>query len=138
MANLKKSNNSINKENLEDTEAFIKLATGDANALFMVNDVGDESKSVKIKMPAPFTGLSKDQLLIYATDPQWVMIRRVVLGLFWVLWLAMLVAAILLIVLTPKCPYKPKMEWHQKGVIYQINSEKFIDSNGDGIGDING
>ena len=134
--------NSNSKEKLdEDSEAFVKLATGDTHVLHQIND-RSAAKSALMEPTkeafASFTGLSKDEVLKYAKDPQWVRIRWIILVLFWVIWIAMLVSAALLIAFQPKCPYKPRLEWYQKGAIYQIDVEKFKDSDGDGIGDVNG
>jgi len=135
------NNISMTKEKLEDSELFIKVTPGDTNT-FTVNNDSAPLKSALIestKIPSDsFTGLSKDELLKYAKDPQWVKIRWIICALFWIIWVAMLASAILLIIFQPKCPYKPRLEWYQKGVIYQIDVKKFKDSNGDGIGDVNG
>jgi neutral and basic amino acid transporter 1 len=85
-----------------------------------------------------FVGLTKDQLMQYANDPKWKKIRLAFLIMFWVGWFGMLAAAIIIIVLAPKCPPKPKLDWWQKSTVYQVFPKSFKDSNSDGIGDLKG
>lgn len=95
-----------------------------------------------------FTGLGKEELMQYADDPFWKKVRLIILIVFWVGWTIMLVAAIFIIVLSPKCPYRPDLKWYDKYTVYEIFPKSFQDSNpkaenadtktGDGVGDING
>ncbi|XP_048735129.1 neutral and basic amino acid transport protein rBAT-like [Ostrea edulis] len=94
-----------------------------------------------------FTGLGKEELMQYADDPFWKKVRLILLIVFWAGWLAMLVAAIVIIVLAPKCPYRPDLKWYDKEAAYEIFPQSFQDSSpkpegaakeGDGVGDIKG
>ena len=85
-----------------------------------------------------FVGLTKTELMQYAKDPYWVRLRLVLLVCFWVAWFAMLAAAIIIIVVAPKCPPRPNLEWWQKSVTYQVYPRTFQDTNNDGVGDLHG
>jgi hypothetical protein len=131
--------NRNHQDNLDDTEKFIQLASGETTNTFRLIDEFEISTSPhKNDSDVNFTGLSKSEVLKYATDPKWVKIRWFIFAIFWILWLAMLVTAVLLIVFSPKCPYRPRLDWYQSEVFYQIDLAKFKDSNGDGIGDLKG
>lgn len=85
-----------------------------------------------------FVGLRKEELQKYASDPYWVRLRVILLVLCAVAWLAMLVAAIVIIVVAPKCPPRPDQEWWETAVVYRLNPNSFLDTVGDGKGDLKG
>ena len=50
----------------------------------------------------------------------------------------MVAAAVVIIVLSPKCPARPDQKWWETSVIYRADVRTFKDSDGDGIGDLAG
>ncbi|XP_071962686.1 maltase A2-like [Antedon mediterranea] len=84
---------------------------------------------------AGWTGLGKDELLAVADTPAWNWTRNVLLVLFWVTWVAMLIAAIWIVVTVPRCP---DVEWWEKNVVYQVEPRSFYDTGDDGVGDLKG
>lgn len=85
-----------------------------------------------------FYGLTREELEAYASDPKWVKIRWILFGIFVACWVLMLVAAIVLVVVTPKCPPVPDLTWYHTGVSYKVDVGKYQDSDGDNQGDIRG
>jgi len=80
-------------------------------------EMGKEKE--KEKEEEGFKGLSKEELMQFANDPFWVRLRWVLFILFWIIWVAMLVASIVIIVYAPKCPSPEAKQWWQKGPIYK-------------------
>ena len=103
-------------------------ANGGADAHVNIGDDGENA----------FCGLTKEELMKYADDPYWVRVRWILLILFWVAWFGMLAAAIVIIIVAPKCPPRPNEEWWQKSSVCQVYTRSYKDSNGDGIGDLKG
>eukprot|EP00914_Ancora_sagittata_P017048 GHVO01033675.1.p1 GENE.GHVO01033675.1~~GHVO01033675.1.p1 ORF type:complete len:686 (+),score=109.10 GHVO01033675.1:17-2074(+) len=85
-----------------------------------------------------FVGLSKAELMAFEKDPYWVKVRWVLLVLFWIVWIGMLVAAIVIIIVAPKCPPRKDLKWWQESTIYQVYPRSFKDKDGNGVGDLQG
>lgn len=75
----------------------------------------------------------------------WKKLRLILLLGFLVGW-TLLIAAVVIIVLAPKHPYRPDLKWYDKNIVYEIMPESFQDSSfknvytkkGDGVGDLKG
>ncbi|CAL8080409.1 unnamed protein product [Calicophoron daubneyi] len=80
----------------------------------------------------------EDLIRLDAEEPSWRRIRLGLLILFWVLWIGLLAASVIIIVLSPKCPPKPDMKFWQSKFAYWVNPFAFRDSDGDLIGDLRG
>ena len=85
-----------------------------------------------------FNGLGKDEVMKYADEPFWKRLRWVLFILFWIGWFAMLITAVIIIAMAPRCPPRPDLKWYQKETVYQVLPETFKDSNEDGHGDFAG
>lgn len=90
------------------------------------------------KPSSKFGGLTKEELSEFADDPFWVRTRRILFVAFWVVWVAMIIAAAAIIALSPRCPAKPPQKWWDTGIVYRVFVKSFKDSNEDGRGDFNG
>uniref|UniRef100_A0A915HN53 alpha-glucosidase n=1 Tax=Romanomermis culicivorax TaxID=13658 RepID=A0A915HN53_ROMCU len=93
---------------------------------------------VDFKSSSKYVGLTKEELERYVDDPYWKKMRYFCLGLFWLAWIGMFVAAIAIVISSPKCPPKPQLKWWQKKTCYQLWTRSYKDSNGDGVGDLAG
>jgi len=104
---------------------------------------GDKTSQVAIvdkdKMPnAEFVGLTKEELMQYANDPFWRRVRIILMVLFVIAWVVMLAAAVAIIIVAPKCPPRPDLDWWQTAVVYHVHPQSFLASDGQDHGDING
>ncbi|KJH49023.1 alpha amylase, catalytic domain protein [Dictyocaulus viviparus] len=97
-----------------------------------------KNEKVVFELEPSSVGLTKEQLEKYRNDPFWKPVRTVLFTLFWLSWLAMFTAAVLIVVLSPKCAEKQKPEWWQTKVSYQILTPTFYDTDNDGVGDFRG
>jgi len=68
-----------------------------------------------------FVGLQKEELMAIADQPKWKRARMVLFLLFWASWIAMLVAAIMVVYNAPKCKPLPTTEWYQNTVFYKVD-----------------
>ncbi|XP_050666038.1 neutral and basic amino acid transport protein rBAT isoform X2 [Leptidea sinapis] len=95
-----------------------------ADAKYVVGD--HRNGDAKIELDAnkrQFVGLTKEELMKYADDPFWVRLRWFMFVLFWALWVGMLVGAVTIIVLVPKCAAPPPRTWFEKGPLVDLSSE---------------
>jgi len=90
-------------------------------------DIGKEKEATH--------GLTKEELMKYANDPYWVRLRWILFILFWVIWVAMLAASIVIIIYTPKCPSPEPKEWWQKNAMYKVDVKNFDDGTLNGLKD---
>ncbi|XP_046571140.1 neutral and basic amino acid transport protein rBAT-like [Haliotis rubra] len=114
----------------------------DSKAKFLNGGKGMDESHVEIEVPSEsnesFAGLGKDELMQYVNDPFWKRLRIILFVLFWVGWIAMLAAAIIIIVLAPRCAYRPDLKWYNKEAVYSVYPKSFMDSDKDGKGDLGG
>lgn len=88
---------------------------------------GGETKIKIMEQEKAFSGMSKDELMKYANDPFWIRLRWFMFILFWVVWLAMLVGALMIIVYAPKCAATEKLSWWQSGPLVTVDSAAPLD-----------
>jgi hypothetical protein len=119
---------------MEDMQRFLPY---DPNAVTYSDPKKNGEKKLSSEAAA-FNGLTKEQIMAYASDPKWVRIRWVLFGAFWTIWILMLVAAVLIVVYTPKCAHRPKLNFWDKEVVYQVDVANFKDQNNDLKGDLAG
>ncbi|KAJ4921225.1 hypothetical protein JOQ06_021913, partial [Pogonophryne albipinna] len=87
---------------------------------------GEKNGSVKLKIPeeepeeVKFTGLTKEELMRVAGTPGWVRTRWALLVVFWLGWLGMLGAAVLIVLQAPRCRDLPAINWWNEGPLYQV------------------
>jgi len=90
--------------------------TGDSVAIQVKEDASAQQAD-----EGGFQGLTKEELMEYASAPFWVRLRIFLMALFWISWAAMLAIAILVIVRAPSCPPPPSSTWLEQGAMLQLD-----------------
>ncbi|XP_026273591.1 probable maltase [Frankliniella occidentalis] len=133
------------KENVAEVEISESqaLASPGSKAEVKYVNSGSQNGDAKIDIETvrqAFVGMGKEELMRFANDPFWVRTRWILFSLFWLLWLAMLVGAIAIIVLAPRCAVQKKAQWWERSPLYEVNVRSFKDGSrmADGIGDLQG
>lgn len=96
----------------------------------VVKITSNETKIDIGKEKDEYQGLTKEELMKYANDPFWVRLRWILFALFWIIWVAMLVASVVIIIYAPKCPSPEPKQWWQKNAMYKVDVGTFTDLNG--------
>lgn len=131
------SSGDSNKMALTDENSKVKFTN--ANHAMPVDHSRNGEAKVEIEgIKVVFAGMGKEELMRFANDPFWIRLRWSLLLLFWFVWLAMLVGAIVIVVYAKRCDPLPTLDWWQRNVIYEVEPASFEDSDGDGNGDLRG
>ena len=109
------------------------LTSGEPNVKIAAKN--EETKIDMGKEKEAFEGLTKEELMKYANDPFWVRLRWILFIVFWIIWVAMLVASIVIIIYAPKCPSPEPKDWWQKNVMYKVDVKEYADGKLNGLKD---
>ncbi|XP_026478717.1 neutral and basic amino acid transport protein rBAT isoform X2 [Ctenocephalides felis] len=105
----------------EAAEKMLSNAEG-AEVKFISGDRTNGDAKVDVEcLQQVFTGMGKEELMKYAKDPFWVRLRWTLFVLFWLLWTAMLVGAIVIVIAAPKCAAPVPKTWWEEGPLIDID-----------------
>lgn len=110
------------------------------NSLFILSIRSPESIDVKLSdnNGSPFRGMGKEELLQHSSKPFWRRLRMICISIILLGWLALIITVVALVLIYPKCKSPDSRSWWQNEVIYRIYVRSYKDSNGDGVGDLDG
>ncbi|XP_033327990.2 CD98 heavy chain [Megalopta genalis] len=94
--------------------------TKDTTEVKFISENGDTKIDIETVKQA-LSGMGKEELMKFANDPFWVRLRWFLFITFWLLWASMLVGAIAIVVMAPKCSAPKPKEWWEKSPIVQLD-----------------
>uniref|UniRef100_A0AC35F0V6 Solute carrier family 3 member 2 N-terminal domain-containing protein n=2 Tax=Panagrolaimus sp. PS1159 TaxID=55785 RepID=A0AC35F0V6_9BILA len=97
-----------------------------------------DADNVAVTTAPVVVGLTKEELEHYRNDPKYKVLRWALFILFWLTWVALFAAAIVLIVMSPRVDVNADTTWYKVANTYEIFVPSFKDSDGDVIGDFKG
>ncbi|KAF5297103.1 hypothetical protein FQA39_LY02683 [Lamprigera yunnana] len=104
-----------------------KVDAADVKFVTSEKQNGDAKVDIAELKSSTFVGLSKDELMKYANDPFWVTLRWFLFILFWLLWAAMLISAVLIIVAAPKCAPPEPRTWWEQGPLTEVEPDTTLE-----------
>ncbi|CAJ1086386.1 F2 cell-surface antigen heavy chain-like [Xyrichtys novacula] len=114
----------------------VELSEIDPEKQPMTSDGQEKNGGIKPEVPqarAPFTGLTKEELMKVADTPGWVRTRWALLILFWVVLVSMLIAVIVITLKAPRCKPIPDINWWIEGPLYQISDVEAFSEGIEGV-----
>jgi hypothetical protein len=126
-----------------ETQVFLPNDDTDIDEIHHKNHGGKQQKHKQIvkkqkNVGAAAASLPPTEIEEPPKNERWKSLRTVLLALILLILIGCIIGVILMVILYPRCPHKANLEWWQKETTYQIEVSNFRDSNGDGIGDIQG
>ena len=120
------SNAAENAENADSNVDNVKFAGKNNDAKIEMGEKNSTNKQEDFDADDdPYRALTKDELMQFAKDPFWVRLRWALFALFWLVWVGMLVASVVILVMAKKCPSPEPKEWWQKAPVYDIKVKSF-------------
>lgn len=99
-------------------------------------------ESIDVKLSdnngSPFRGMGKEELLQHSSKPFWRRLRMICISIILLGWLALIITVVALVLVYPKCKSPDSRSWWQNEVIYRIYVRSYKDSDGNGVGDLDG
>nr|XP_022331218.1 neutral and basic amino acid transport protein rBAT-like isoform X4 [Crassostrea virginica] len=106
------------------------------------NDDIRSPEGIDVKVPesngTPFRGMGKEELLQHSSKPFWRRLRMICISIILLGWLALIITVVALVLIYPKCKSPDSRSWWQNEIIYRVYVRSYKDSNGDGVGDLDG
>ncbi|KAM8853354.1 amino acid transporter heavy chain SLC3A2 [Synchiropus picturatus] len=93
----------------------------------------DVTEAAPLLVPQPgaeeeaWRPMTKEELERKAGGPRWAQVRFYLVLLFWVTWLVMFIASIVIVILSPR-PVVTPLKWWQKSLFYQLQPEMYMDA----------
>ncbi|KAK3607837.1 hypothetical protein CHS0354_031339 [Potamilus streckersoni] len=124
--------------NVYDNPVFSNGGNADAKAKFSSVDGIDLSLHEKPPSDKPFRGMGKEELLRHSSKPFWRRLRMICISIVILGWIALIITVVALVLVYPRCRRADPVSWWQKSPVYRVYVPSYMDSDGNGWGDLKG